>query len=55
MPADLGYPSGSAKYLRVRKDIEDFVYYNKFGNNRKALSKNAVFSYFWVKRNIKMP
>ena len=28
----LGYPTGSAKYLRVRRDIEDFTHYNKFGN-----------------------
>jgi nitroreductase len=28
----LGYPTGASKYLRVRRDIEDFAYYNKFGN-----------------------
>jgi nitroreductase len=28
----LGYPTGGSKYLRVRRDIEDFAYYNKFGN-----------------------
>jgi nitroreductase len=28
----LGYPTGSTKYLRVRRDIEDFAHYNKFGN-----------------------
>jgi nitroreductase len=28
----LGYPSGSAKYLRVRRDIVDFAHHNKFGN-----------------------
>ena len=29
----LGYPTGSTKYLRVRRDIKDFAHYNKFGNN----------------------
>jgi nitroreductase len=28
----LGYPVGSVKYLRVRRDIKDFAHYNKFGN-----------------------
>jgi nitroreductase len=28
----LGYPDGSAKYLRVRRDIKDFVHYNRFDN-----------------------
>jgi nitroreductase len=28
----LGYPIGSTKYLRVRRNIADFTYYNKFGN-----------------------
>jgi nitroreductase len=28
----LGYPTESTKYLRVRRDITDFVHYNKFGN-----------------------
>jgi len=28
----LGYPTGASKYLRVRRNIEDFAYYNKFGN-----------------------
>ena len=29
----LGYPEKTpAKYLRVRRDIKDFTYYNKFGN-----------------------
>jgi nitroreductase len=28
----LGYPTGTAKYLRVRRDIGDFAHYNKFGN-----------------------
>ncbi len=28
----LGYPTGASKYLRVRRDIEDFTHYNKFGN-----------------------
>ena len=28
----LGYPTGASKYLRVRRDVEDFAYYNKFGN-----------------------
>ena len=28
----LGYPSGAAKYLRVRRDVADFAHHNKFGN-----------------------
>jgi nitroreductase len=28
----LGYPTGSSKYLRIRRDITDFVHCNKFGN-----------------------
>jgi nitroreductase len=28
----LGYPTGSTKYLRVRRDIDEFAHYNKFGN-----------------------
>ncbi len=28
----LGYPTGAAKYLRVRRDTADFAHYNKFGN-----------------------
>jgi len=28
----LGYPTASNKYLRVRRGIEDFAHYNKFGN-----------------------
>jgi nitroreductase len=28
----LGYHAGSIKYLRVRRDIEEFAHYNKFGN-----------------------
>lgn len=28
----LGYPTGVSKYLRVRRDIEDFTHHNKFGN-----------------------
>jgi nitroreductase len=28
----IGYPVGSTKYLRVRRDIEDFTHWNKFGN-----------------------
>lgn len=28
----LGYPTGSSKYFRVRRNIEDFAHYNKFGN-----------------------
>ena len=27
----LGYPTSAAKYLRVRRDIEDFTHYNQFG------------------------
>jgi nitroreductase len=28
----LGYPTGSTKYVRVRRDIADFAHHNKFGN-----------------------
>ena len=28
----LGYPAASTKYFRVRRDIEDFVHHNRFGN-----------------------
>jgi nitroreductase len=28
----LGYPAGASKYLRVRRDIEDFTHHNKYGN-----------------------
>jgi nitroreductase len=28
----LGYPTSASKYLRVRRDIEDFTHRNKFGN-----------------------
>jgi nitroreductase len=28
----LGYTSGSAKSLRVRRDIKDFTSYNQYGN-----------------------
>jgi nitroreductase len=28
----LGYPVGSYRYLRVRRDIEDFAHHNRFGN-----------------------
>jgi nitroreductase len=28
----IGYPTGSSKYLRVRRDIGDFAHYNKYGN-----------------------
>jgi nitroreductase len=28
----LGYPTGSTKHLRVRRDIADFVHNNRFGN-----------------------
>ena len=27
----LGYPKGAARYLRVRRNMDDFVHYNKFG------------------------
>jgi nitroreductase len=27
----LGYPAGASKYLRVRREIEDFTHHNKFG------------------------
>jgi nitroreductase len=30
----LGYPTGSTKYLRVRREIEDFAHYNKFGSKQ---------------------
>jgi nitroreductase len=28
----LGYPTGATKYLRVRRDSEDFSHHNRFGN-----------------------
>ena len=28
----LGYPTGASKYLRVRRDIEDFTHHNKYGS-----------------------
>jgi nitroreductase len=28
----VGYPAESTKYLRVRRDIEEFTHWNKFGN-----------------------
>ena len=28
----LEYITGAVKYLRVRRDIDDFTHYNKFGN-----------------------
>ena len=28
----LGYPTASTKYLRVRRDIEDFAHHNQIGN-----------------------
>ncbi len=28
----LGYPTGASKYLRVRRDIENFTHHNKYGN-----------------------
>jgi nitroreductase len=28
----LGYPTSASKYLRIRRDIEDFTHHNKFGN-----------------------
>jgi len=28
----LGYPTGASKYLRIRRDIEDFTHLNQFGN-----------------------
>jgi nitroreductase len=31
----LGYPTGSSKYLRVRRDVADFTHHNKFGNKEK--------------------
>jgi hypothetical protein len=27
----LGYPTGASKYLRVRRDIEDFTHHNQYG------------------------
>jgi nitroreductase len=27
----LGYPTGANKYLRVRREVEDFAHYNRFG------------------------
>ena len=32
----LGYPkSAAARYLRIRRDVEDFTHYNRFGNNQQ--------------------
>ncbi len=28
----LGYPAATTKYLRIRRDIEDFAHHNRFGN-----------------------
>jgi nitroreductase len=28
----LGYPTAVGKYLRVRRDVEDFTHYNQYGN-----------------------
>ena len=28
----LGYPTSANKYLRVRRDIEEFVHHNQIGN-----------------------
>lgn len=30
----LGYPTASVKYLRVRRDVDDFMHYNHFSNRR---------------------
>jgi nitroreductase len=30
----LGYPVSTVKYLRVRRDVEDFTHNNRFGNKR---------------------
>ena len=27
----LGYPTGSSRYFRVRRDIEDFTHHNQYG------------------------
>lgn len=32
----LGYPKATDKYLRVRRDIEDFTHRNGFGRNSPA-------------------
>ena len=28
----LGYPAAASKYLRVRRDLDDFAHYNEYGN-----------------------
>ena len=30
--ARLGYPLSEPQYLRVRRDLEDFIHHNRFGN-----------------------
>jgi nitroreductase len=36
----LGYPKGAAtRYMRVRRDVEDFTHYNRFGNRRRILQE----------------
>ena len=36
----LGYPiSAPTKYLRVRRDMEDFVHHNRFGNKQRMLQE----------------
>ncbi len=38
----LGYPSSAqAKYLRVRRNIEDFTHHNRFGNKYKDLGSDS--------------
>lgn len=28
----LGYPASARKYLRVRRDVQEFAHHNQFGN-----------------------
>jgi len=36
----LGYPiSAPTKYLRVRRDVEDFAHHNRFGNKQRTLQE----------------
>jgi nitroreductase len=36
----LGYPASTpTKYLRVRRDVEDFTHHNRFGNKQRMLQE----------------
>jgi hypothetical protein len=36
----LGYPiSAPIKYLRVRRDVEDFAHHNRFGNKQRMFQE----------------